>query len=911
MSDGAQHTIHPRHAHTLEKSAIDPTWAEEEAGIFSVEAPGDYPPEVRQGFSNAPFPALLFPLTRLDGTQIWQARLDNPPVGEDGKEVSKYQQWKGTGAVLTFPPGHHQRVGEAKTVLIVEGTKQTLAVSRYVDEDTLVVGIQGCQNWQQQGAPIEELQEVVAGADKVEFAFDADVNTNVNVWEAAKKLLGVLKTQLLVEDVRVLSLAEAGGNRKVGMDDWLGQITTGDKDSKRREALANLRRSAKKTLPARPRTTAQSSKSANTNTLYVSDLKTATTYTQATKPDPDDASKRVPAGEVTTLLDGCAARISRIEQWVDEEESGKTPPAVLSLDVAVRGMDGQVQFIPNAIRTTSSGLADVNNWLDNVPGQYGALISRPLRPSEDVANAIRASSHHERPSLVSLLGRFGWWLDRHPDDPEDALVQDSSSGWRWVAPNGGIGAQGVSEQVQARPPAEDFAAITPPDPTDYTQEQIAGYVRRFIELRNLFQDPSHWDVMVACMATAFLPGTPNVAVGIFGLRSSGKSTLAQGLMSALNPKWGISLTPMATFDASATAMDLLAAGMTDCLLHVDDLKPESDHRSRTEMLKGLDALLRRAHGAGGRRRGMVDRSTDRIGTRATDSSTPLVIVTGEEVPTGGDFAESGLDRMLVVKVEPNGMFKDRNEGFSSFKKTTQEGWFPIVLSAYLQYLAIWMDSMAETVGQLPTARRKVIDFIENQVDGWVEESGERPDIKAANVSTRGIRLIASLLAGNDVWFNFAEGIGAYGKKEIKKVRKDFIESLHSKIIDHTRQVMGGNADPASILIDRLRQMVASGVVTLDPSNATVRPLVGVETKADGEKALALNPAPVAVALGLSGGVKQVIADLTTVLIPDKQGNPTRTVKINGQSARMVVIPMSAWELPDAGADSSADGADMF
>ena len=145
---------------------------------------------------------IRFPLRSITGRVLWQFRPDVPLVGADGKPV-KYLTPPGEEVVLPVPPGMEERVGSVQYPLIVcEGTKQHLALASvmmdYRHPDTQsqygVVGLLGCNNWMTnptgeagQGHPIQDLYEIPFLGRTVFLAFDADITSNRNVWDAAEE----------------------------------------------------------------------------------------------------------------------------------------------------------------------------------------------------------------------------------------------------------------------------------------------------------------------------------------------------------------------------------------------------------------------------------------------------------------------------------------------------------------------------------------------------------------------------------------------------------------------------------------------------------------------------------------------------------------------------------------------------
>jgi DNA polymerase-1 len=125
---------------------------------------------------------------------------------EDGHLI-KYLFPKGAGGKINVHPWMRDALADPnKTLLVVEGTKQTLAAvsAAYAEGDYAVVGVGGCWGWSRSGAPTPELSRIPLVSRDVVLVFDADVVTNFHVWQAAQRLTDWLYRLHGVEKVRYL-----------------------------------------------------------------------------------------------------------------------------------------------------------------------------------------------------------------------------------------------------------------------------------------------------------------------------------------------------------------------------------------------------------------------------------------------------------------------------------------------------------------------------------------------------------------------------------------------------------------------------------------------------------------------------------------------------------------------------------
>jgi len=213
---GIVHRITPHHEQILAKAGI-PRQAALDWGIWTSATPSGLEGTDIDSPRNRELTGLVFPLRRLDGSITYQMRVDDHLVDE-AKGVRKYAQASGVGSVINVPAIMADRVGKAATVLVVEGTKQTIAASLYAPEDTLVIGVQGIMNWSKDGAPVPALAEAVRGAQTAIVVPDADFTKNLDVYTAAERLRDVLDGFGL--EVKVARVPSASA--KAGLDDFLG-----------------------------------------------------------------------------------------------------------------------------------------------------------------------------------------------------------------------------------------------------------------------------------------------------------------------------------------------------------------------------------------------------------------------------------------------------------------------------------------------------------------------------------------------------------------------------------------------------------------------------------------------------------------------------------------------------------------
>jgi len=178
------------------------------------------------------------------GSRVLEQRKLGNPTGD-----AKYLTPSGERLLLVTPQGqgNPERVADSRRpILMSEGTKQTYAAASYL-HDHAVIGFLGAQAWAHDGGrPLPDFEEIDWEGRTVTVAMDADIATNLAVWEAAKRLKDHLEVTYGAGEVRFAVLA---GENKDGLDDFLAQAPV----AKRRARLERLVDNASRRLPPQPR----------------------------------------------------------------------------------------------------------------------------------------------------------------------------------------------------------------------------------------------------------------------------------------------------------------------------------------------------------------------------------------------------------------------------------------------------------------------------------------------------------------------------------------------------------------------------------------------------------------------------------------------------------------------------------
>lgn len=149
-----------------------------------------------------------FPWRSPDGTVVTQFRPDDPGDGP------KYQWPADTPLIL-----NQVRDDGFGPILLVEGTKQTLAAASWAPPEYSIIGMAGCWGWSKCDLSFTSGREVIA-------VFDGDVASNRHVWDAASRLKDMIEGE--GGTVRLFTIP-GNPNDREGLDDVLARRDAADR----------------------------------------------------------------------------------------------------------------------------------------------------------------------------------------------------------------------------------------------------------------------------------------------------------------------------------------------------------------------------------------------------------------------------------------------------------------------------------------------------------------------------------------------------------------------------------------------------------------------------------------------------------------------------------------------------------
>jgi putative DNA primase/helicase len=249
-------TFTPEQVKILEVRGISPSDALEH-GVMGVQDVADLPEGMPDYWTRelGYLPGLLFrwdsPVT---GVTEWQLRPDTAVRSSDGS-VRKYVFRKDAPSILNAAGNDADASG---TVVITEGTCQTLATAAHLPDGYAVYGIAGCQSWTKRGVPTADL--AVVENRTVLIVLDADAATNRNVYDAGV----ALREACLAEGATSVRFARVPGGKKSGLDDVLGGMAPERREAYLARMFERALSAAKAEKPEAPAATKPKPKKSDT-----------------------------------------------------------------------------------------------------------------------------------------------------------------------------------------------------------------------------------------------------------------------------------------------------------------------------------------------------------------------------------------------------------------------------------------------------------------------------------------------------------------------------------------------------------------------------------------------------------------------------------------------------------------------
>jgi hypothetical protein len=878
--------FNPNHLQTLTESGIDPLVAEH-YGIRSINAPEELP-EGCESFHKH-IPGLLFPLPDINGDKLYQIRADTPPPGVDGKAGGKYTTPDGAPTQLILWPAAKAILDSQNysKVLIVEGTKQSLAATGYAPKGVLVVGITGCWGWKTSTSDtgiVDGLDEIVDSRLTV-VCFDADIKTNQKVNDAAHALDKTLRT-CGATTVKWLMLPDGG---KTGLDDYLGKV------------LTNVRAKQLSSLMAKGLTQVPRFMEPGEEALVNGQI----------MPDEDSLSfvririsKEAIKKEVVT---NALVKVVKVRSIVSDIVSvpGIQPVDGLTLINTELVLEVRSKLFGSRayeITVPRSELEDVASWFAKIPDPASISLKIPTSRKEatELVNAITEYKTEDREGETAYT-RLGWVM-------HDGLPC-------YLYQGGAVTEKGNITTVRGLLPGR-AAEVTFPDlEGNLKTEELRRAVRRSLAPLSIIHRPELWGVVFGGLVYVAAGFQPKGILYLFGQAGSGKTHLAQGVTGFLSPSFGPDEEVMATLEGTANAALATTPPFHNAMILYDDAHPVTGKIKQAAQADLLDALSRIGYSGGSASARRAHWSKDRgmVEMGASSREHPFIVITAEFQPLRESDARSFFERTFIIQVSSADTYKtieemddvhiegitERLRGSHVMERLSSSGDFNLAFSGFLAHVAEGMREVweSEEGQQYP-----------DPITAWTE-SVEKHLIASFSRAFQGdsIRLsenTQSYLIGMSLWLTYAEAVGAITHEERVDMMDDFIDSLISLKDYYSNQIVDTHDFGFLQLLNSIKATVASGdaiIVGANEDNQYAKPYATVIGRyVEGRNGYALMAKPLAKALHTEeSSVKQVLATAP--------GVSKFVFWLNGTTVRGYLVEGEVWEDTQAALKAGVKG----
>ncbi|MCX7108687.1 MAG: bifunctional DNA primase/polymerase [Proteobacteria bacterium] len=250
-------------------------------------------------------------------------------------------------------------------------------------------------------------------------------------------------------------------------------------------------------------------------------------------------------------------------------------------------------------------------------------------------------------------------------------------------------------------------------------------------------NPALGMVVLACVYRSPLGEAAPIDHGIFfaGQTGSRNSEVAGLALAHFGRGFNARNFP-ANWDDTESDLEAKGHAAKDCIFVVDDFKPRGATNDVHKLHTKADRLFRSVGNQSGR-----GRRTSDMKQRAAYHPRGMVLATGEDVPRGASLrARLALVELSMADVD-NGIL-------SELQQFARDGALERAMGGFLRWLAPTMDEWKKA---LPDLRRSLRD-------GANQESFAKAHPRAADI-------YASLLVGLDLFFMYAESVGAVTAEE--------------------------------------------------------------------------------------------------------------------------------------------------
>lgn len=482
-----------------------------------------------------------------------------------------------------------------------------------------------------------------------------------------------------------------------------------------------------------------------------------------------------------------------------------------------------------------------------------------LSPRSDAPRRLQNALHQRsRPETITVYTRTGWIR--------------LTEGLRFLHRGGLLG--GKAERVEVHLDANLTKLELPDPPVD-----IEDAIRVALDL----VDVAPKKITLALLAAAFsaplrealrLDGT----IFLEGPTGTMKSEVASLIQGFFGPFERTSL-PLSWNDTKASIEHRLNV-MADVVATIDDYAPAA-REARDPHREKAEVVLRSAGNLSSR-----GRMTSTLEARRNRPCRALILVTGEHPPSDSSI----LPRMLVLHMKKGDV---RLDALTSLQERRSR--LPHAMSAFLYWL---IDRMEGLEDRLPYRRREFAS-----------------QLHQAEVHLRTPELLGGLLAGLELFYQFAEELGVLGDVGARERIEEAVEVFREVGADQATVVEG--ADHVLRALKRLKELLLKGEVRLAEHRG--EDLKGAVGWRSGEEVLLLpDLVHEAIAASMKRGGENIVISASAfgrglrdkgLLMPSNETHvcAKRRVGPGRQSTRVLVLRASALEEADGAERGDGDG----
>ena len=558
---------------------------------------------------------------------------------------------------------------------------------------------------------------------------------------------------------------------------------------------------------------------------------------------------------------------ARIEQAIELDDGAKK-----ELYFVVLGSVGPHTLPP--IRVPASKY-NTMQWVTEHWGDY-AVINAGHHIKDCTRTAIQYLSLDNDRTRQVIYQHLGW---RHLEGQ-----------WAYLHTMGAITQAGPLDTVKVEPdaPLSKYSLIY-----DDTPETLKDAVADSIQCLDIAPDiitiPLLASVYRAPLCELFPAPVTTFLVGQTGVK---KSTLLGIAQSHFGKGFDEAHLP-ASWHSTDNALERLCFCAKDTVLSIDDFAPNGTHQDIQRLHSKAERVIRGQGNLSGRQR--MQSNTE---LRTTYYPRGIILSSGEDTPKG----QSLRARMVVVEIGKDSIFLEKLE---QAQKWASNGLLSIAMSGYIRWIA------------------KHWETIKGQIEGLFEEL-RKGFLKTPCTHARIPHTIAHLMLGFHFFLEYAQEAG--GLAEVRK--EELLDRAREAFTDisNAQAEYQQSEDPADRFLELLYAAVIAGKAHLasvdkddrpetldagDAKNWGWRPL-GMQDVPQGDRIgwvkrdlILLQPdiahktaQEMARAQGESLGITQ--RTLWKRLVEKKRiisnkGRFTHQERVNGQSRRVIAIPMPEWE----------------